>query len=92
LPWDHTVTASRQSLKFGKNLQAVAAIGSWLGPPLYNPNDNGDAQDEYRDARRQNNQPGRRQHNLIVGDMQVHSLNMRSEYLLFQPVRLPQSN
>jgi hypothetical protein len=63
-----------------------------LAPPLYNPNDSGDAQNEYRDARRHNSQPGRRQHKLIVSDMQVHSLNMRSETLLFQPVRPPQSN
>jgi hypothetical protein len=65
---------------------------SWLAPPLYNPNDGDDAQNEYRDERRQNNQPGRREHNFIVSDVQFHSLNMRSESLLFQPVRLPQSN
>jgi hypothetical protein len=58
---------------------------------LYHPNDSDDAEDEYRDARRQNNQPGRRQHNLIVSDMQAHSPNMRPESRLFQLVRLPQS-
>lgn len=58
--------------------------GSWLAPPLYNPNDSGDAQDEYRDARRQNNQPGRRQHNLVVSDMQSHRPNMLPESALFQ--------
>ena len=63
-----------------------------LAPPLYNPNDSGEAENEYRDARHQNNQPGRRYRNLIVSDMQDHSPNMRSEFRLFQHVGLPQSN
>jgi hypothetical protein len=56
---------------------------------MCNPNNSGDAQNEYRDARRQNNQPGRREHNLIVSDMQVHSLNMRPDSPVFHPFRLP---
>jgi hypothetical protein len=52
--------------------KAWGAWGSWRAPPLYYPDDSGDAQSEYRDAHRQNNQPGRRQHNLVVSDMQSH--------------------
>lgn len=72
-PFDRALSSDQwPSIELVWWMDSLARRESGLSPPSSDPNDSDDAEKEDRDTHHQNNQPGGRQNDHMVRDMQFH--------------------